>query len=177
MADCGGVFSPRMLCCGRLTDGRTIGVREVPDVGVAVLLRGSLSIGLESEMKSRDLMGVDGLVCFSGDFGDEDECWPSMSRLRSRTEPGCSDCMRRWTDPLGARSGDTSQTRLENALETKALVTRALSRAFSVKAACADWMALDVPAREPMLGDWGLRGSGGGARSGSELSHLLILLS
>lgn len=50
----------------------------------------------------------------------------------------------------------------------------ALSRAFSAMAACADWMALDVPVRET-LGDWGFRGSGGGARSGSELSHLRFI--
>jgi hypothetical protein len=54
-----------------------------------------------------------------------------------------------------------------------AVVTRPLSRAFSVSAACADWMALEVPAREAgILGDCGFKGSGGGALSGSELSHL-----
>lgn len=37
-------------------------------------------------------------------------------------------------------------------------------------------MALEVPALE-VTGDWGLSGSGGGALSGSELSHLLLLLS
>ena len=35
-------------------------------------------------------------------------------------------------------------------------------------------MALEVPARET-LGDCGLSGSGGGARSGSELSHLFFI--
>lgn len=48
-----------------------------------------------------------------------------------------------------------------------------LSRAFSVRAACADWMALEVFGREVMDGDdAGFKGSGGGALSGSELSHL-----
>lgn len=36
-------------------------------------------------------------------------------------------------------------------------------------------MAAEVPAREvAATGDWGFSGSGGGARSGSELSHLLL---
>lgn len=37
-------------------------------------------------------------------------------------------------------------------------------------------MALDVPGRdvEGVIGDCGFNGSGGGARSGSELSHLLL---
>jgi hypothetical protein len=53
--------------------------------------------------------------------------------------------------------------------------TRAtLSRARSLSAAWADWIALDVPAREVKVGDCGLRGRGGGARSGSELSHMGI---
>lgn len=118
-----------------------------------------------------DLDGVVGLLCFSGDLG-ENEFWPpSIIKLRSRTEPGCKDCMRRCADPLTrARSGDTSLTRLASALDT-----RELSRAFSVRAACADWMAADVPALEVTLGDCGLSGSGGGALSGSELSHLVLL--
>lgn len=37
-------------------------------------------------------------------------------------------------------------------------------------------MAEDVPAREvAVTGDCGFKGNGGGARSGSELSHLLLL--
>lgn len=48
-----------------------------------------------------------------------------------------------------------------------------LSRDLSVNAACADWIALEVFDREVRLGEEaGLRGSGGGALSGSELSHL-----
>jgi hypothetical protein len=47
------------------------------------------------------------------------------------------------------------------------------SRALSVNAACADLIALDVFGREVTDGDdAGFRGSGGGALSGSELSHL-----
>ena len=48
------------------------------------------------------------------------------------------------------------------------------SRAFSDKAACAAEIALEVPARDE-TGDWGLRGRGGGALSGSELSHLFLI--
>src|SRR3569833_927562 len=58
----------------------------------------------------------------------------------------------------------------------RAVDTKPLSRAFSVRAACADCMAVEVPDLEvPTLGDWGCKGSGGGARSGSELSHLFLL--
>lgn len=77
--------------------------------------------------------------------------------------------MRRWEDGRRVgRSGDGS-ARL-GTCGTRA----ALSRAFSAMAAWADWIAVDVPTRET-LGDCGLRGSGGGARSGSELSHLLFI--
>jgi len=55
--------------------------------------------------------------------------------------------------------------------------TRAFSRALSVRAAWADWMAADAFGREETLGDDGFNGSGGGARSGSELSHLLYAIS
>jgi hypothetical protein len=49
----------------------------------------------------------------------------------------------------------------------------ALSRAFSWNSFAASAMAADVPARV-VTGDdgFGFKGSGGGARSGSELSHL-----
>lgn len=50
-----------------------------------------------------------------------------------------------------------------------------LSLAFSARAAWADWIARDVPGKLLVgltLGDWGFNGKGGGARSGSELSHL-----
>lgn len=47
-----------------------------------------------------------------------------------------------------------------------------LSRAFSSSALAALAMAADVLGRVVRLGEPGLRGSGGGARSGSELSHL-----
>ncbi len=54
---------------------------------------------------------------------------------------------------------------------------RKASRAFSVNAACADWMVAEVLGREVTLGDEaGFRGSGGGALSGSELSHLRDLM-
>jgi hypothetical protein len=49
----------------------------------------------------------------------------------------------------------------------------ALSLAFSVNAAAAAATVADVFGRVTGLEVDGLRGSGGGARSGSELSHLL----
>jgi len=55
-----------------------------------------------------------------------------------------------------------------------AFVMYALSLAFSVNAACADCMALDVFGRDVTMGDDGFMGNGGGARSGSELSHLRL---
>jgi hypothetical protein len=47
-----------------------------------------------------------------------------------------------------------------------------LSRAFSSSALAAFAMAADVFGRVVRLGEPGFRGRGGGARSGSELSHL-----
>lgn len=47
-----------------------------------------------------------------------------------------------------------------------------LSRAFSSSALAACMIAADVFGRVVRLGDPGFNGSGGGARSGSELSHL-----
>jgi len=47
-----------------------------------------------------------------------------------------------------------------------------LSRAFSSNAFAAFAIAVDVPGRVVKLGEPGFSGSGGGARSGSELSHL-----
>jgi hypothetical protein len=53
------------------------------------------------------------------------------------------------------------------------LAMNVFSRALSCKAACADCIALEVFGREAAtVGDDGLSGSGGGALSGSELSHL-----
>lgn len=109
---------------------------------------------------SLDRTGVCGRTNFSGDRVGETFglLFPSIIKLRSLTEEGCIDCMRRCEPPF-MRDG-----------------TRALSRARSLSAACADWMALEVPAREVKpFGDCGLRGRGGGQRSGSELSHLLLV--
>lgn len=47
-----------------------------------------------------------------------------------------------------------------------------LSRAFSSSALAALAMAAEVFGRVVRLGEPGFNGSGGGARSGSELSHL-----
>lgn len=91
---------------------------------------------------------------------------PSIMRLMSRTDDGCMDCIRRCVPPLIIDlSGEPSVKRLGREA-AKA------SRARSLSAACADWIALEVPAREVNLGDCGFKGSGGGHRSGSELSHL-----
>lgn len=46
------------------------------------------------------------------------------------------------------------------------------SRAFSVSAAWAFFIAVEVLGLEATLGEEGFMGRGGGARSGSELSHL-----
>lgn len=49
---------------------------------------------------------------------------------------------------------------------------------LSVRAACADCIAVEVFGREAAtLGDDGFKGSGGGALSGSELSHLAVMVS
>ena len=64
------------------------------------------------------------------------------------------------------RSGDVSIR------FTGEFVTYPLSLAFSVRARCADWIAVEVFGREVAAGEDGFIGSGGGARSGSELSHL-----
>lgn len=178
------MFSPRMLWGGRRIDGRTMGVRFPLGVGVADLRSRSRDLGSFSISLPRT--GVEGRVeSLSGDLcdgvgGGAGPCWapPSSRWLRSRTElPVWSDCMR--LCGLAALrkesgfSGETSATMRR----AKALDTKALSRAFSVRAAWADWMALDVPAREvDVLGDCGFKGRGGGARSGSELSHLFCFL-
>ena len=55
-------------------------------------------------------------------------------------------------------------------------LARKASRAFSVKAAWAVWIVVEVLGRDVTTGDdeAGFSGSGGGALSGSELSHLKI---
>ena len=50
-----------------------------------------------------------------------------------------------------------------------------LSRAFSSSALAACMMAADVLGRVVRFGEPGLMGNGGGARSGSALSHLELL--
>lgn len=51
-----------------------------------------------------------------------------------------------------------------------------LSRAFSSRAFAACMMAAEVFGRVDIFGEPGFNGSGGGARSGSELSHLDAML-
>lgn len=149
---------------GRRTIGRTIGVRLGPGVGVE--LAEWLSLHRDSEKLALDRTGVDGRVCFSDDLVGEllGLLFPSPIQPMSRTEPGSRDCMRRWA--TRARSGEGSVPRLVRG------GTMVDSRIRSLSAAWADWIALEVPAREVKVGDCGGNGSGGGARSGSELSHL-----
>jgi hypothetical protein len=118
------------------------------------------------------VLARDGVTGLSLLVGDVDRAPPSIIKLRSRTELGCSDCMRRWAAPFAKfLSGETSGVRF-----VRWCGTSVLSRAFSASAACADWMAGLVPAREVgATGDCGFIGNGGGARSGSELSHLSLL--
>lgn len=114
-----------------------------------------------------------GLVAvFSGDLGVLNDEPPSMKRLRSLTLPVCSDCIRLCAAPFARDlSGEVS-------MRFVALVVYPLSRAFSVRAACADCIALDVFGLDAAtLGEAGFIGRGGGARSGSELSHLKLLIS
>lgn len=67
---------------------------------------------------------------------------------------------------MSDRSGD-----FDIALVVYELAGR-LSRAFSSSALAACMMAADVLGRVVMFGEPGFSGNGGGARSGSELSHL-----
>jgi hypothetical protein len=76
--------------------------------------------------------------------------------------------MRLWAAPLiKDRSGE------ESGSLNGGFIMYALSLAFSVNAACADLIALEVFGREATTGEEGFIGNGGGARSGSELSHLV----
>ena len=56
-------------------------------------------------------------------------------------------------------------------------MTYALSRALAVKASAAAVMVAEVLGFVAGLKDPGFRGRGGGARSGSELSHLKLTTS
>jgi hypothetical protein len=68
VADCGGVFSPRILWGGRRTEGRTTGVILLP-IGVGV--PGALSLSTDFSLSfSRPRVGVDGRLNFSGDLGE-----------------------------------------------------------------------------------------------------------
>jgi hypothetical protein len=134
-----------MLCCGRRTVGRIIGVKLGPGTGEGTTDLSSLSI-LGSAYGSRPLEGVDGLSIFSGERGAGDSRPLSIIKLRSLTDAGWRDCRRRCVVPLSNRSGDVSRRFVRWGII-------ALSRAFSVNAAWADWMALDVPALETTPGD------------------------
>jgi hypothetical protein len=175
VADCGGVFSPRILCGGRRKDGRRVGVSLDAGVAVGVVVAErleSFSGDLNSTARSLLPYGDAGrLNVLSGDLdGDEASELPSMKLLRSLTLPVCKDCIRLCAAPfMRERSGDSMRFGGGG-------LFRKASRAFSVKAACADWMVVEVLGREVILGDEevGFRGSGGGALSGSELSHLWL---
>ena len=172
VADGGGAFSPRMLCGGRRNDGLTCGIAELGvsrPVGVGVPARVTLSFsGDFGASKSLDRRGLDCLVgLLSGDRGVIGPDPFSRRLLISLTLPVCSDCILLCVALLTSdRSGDVSK------LRSGGLIMYALSRAFSVSAACATLIAFDVFGFEMTLGEDGFIGNGGGARSGSELSHL-----
>lgn len=87
-----------------------------------------------------------------------------------KEDPPCKDCMRRCAPLTRDLSGELSVERFEGECGPMEL-----SRALSLRAACAAWMADEEPARDVgATGDCGFNGSGGGARSGSELSHLVL---
>lgn len=94
-----------------------------------------------------------------------------MKLLKSRTWPVCNDCMRLWAAPL---IRDLSGVSIRF---TALFAASGPSRPLSVRAACADCIAVEVFGREATLGDEGFNGSGGGALSGSELSHLAVMVS
>jgi hypothetical protein len=170
VADCGGVFSIRMLWWGRRAEGRTTGVELI---GVCVGVPGTFSLSADFSLSfSRPRTGVEGRVNFSSGLGELIESRrreSSSIKLMSFTLEGCKDCMRLCGLPLAtsALSGEVSVMRFVST------GIRAFSRAFSVSAAWADCMAAEVPVRDgPTPGDCGFNGRGGGALSGSELSHL-----
>jgi hypothetical protein len=127
------VFSPRIAWGGSLrTVGRTIGVRDGPGPGVELAWYCvSVSLSLDGLV-----VGVGDLCCLSGDL-DGDEvglCEPSIIKLRSLTDPGWKDCMRRCAEPLTrALSGELSFARFEGGGSVGVL-----SLARSLSAACAD---------------------------------------
>lgn len=148
VADGGGVFSPNILCGCLLREGRTLIMSRVgvsrPGVGVVDLgvssFSGDFSGDTPSKKKSLLPCGVEGrFEDFSGELGDDNAEPLSKKLLRSRTLPVCKDCMRLWAAPLiRERSGEGS-IRFGGGF-----VMYALSLAFSVNAACADLMALEV---------------------------------
>jgi hypothetical protein len=90
VADCGGVFSPSMLCGGLLNDGRIVGVSRLGvsrPLGVEDLERlVSFSGDLPSCPSSLYVCGVVGLG-FSGDLGALSDEPPSIILLKSLTVP------------------------------------------------------------------------------------------
>lgn len=119
--------------------------------------------------------GVVGLF-FSGDCGVErpESLEPSIIKLRSLTLVGCSDCIRLCGLGRGTRARSVGPA-TSTVMRLTSVGTRAASLTLSFIAAWAFWMANEVPMREGLTltpGDCGFNGSGGGARSGSELSHL-----
>lgn len=150
-----------MLCGGRLSEGRTDS-ESLRGVGELQRLPSFSGEPERSRMKSLLVCGVKGRFSFSGD-----RLPPSKKLLKSRTFPVCRDCIRLCAAPfINDLSGEVS---IRFGI---AFVTYALSRAFSVSAACADCIALEVLGLEEDMGDEGFIGRGGGARSGSELSHM-----
>ena len=157
------MFSPKIALIGERAVGLNTGVSLpksfAPGVGVADPAR----VGLRSgDLLSYPSPGVRGSL--SGDVSTE--LVPSRKLLRSRIFPFpfWSDCMRLWYWPL---INDFSGDRFGGGL-----VVYALSRARAVRASAAAATVAEVLGFVAGLDEPGFKGNGGGARSGSELSHL-----
>lgn len=168
----GGVFSPNNGRGGGLVDGRKVGVsfngsRET-EGGLAtrsdMCTSSRLSLRLTVDRSPVD----DGRSSVrSGDL-------LSRKLLKSLTFPDWKDCIRRWCAPLiRDLSGDPPEANsVFRVYEEIGVLSRALSTiCFAAAAIPAEVFAFVVGLCEP-----GFNGSGGGARSGSELSHLLKML-
>lgn len=170
----GGVFSPRIAFGPERVVGRSDGVslkKSLVD-GVGVPTRvGEFSGELIRSFSRLKAGGVPGIrpAGRSGERSGDLVFDPSRKLLRSLTFVDCNDCIRLCAAPfIKDRSGDLGGIGL-----TVYALAGALSRAFSSRAFAVAAMAADVFGRVVRLGDPGFIGSGGGARSGSELSHLL----
>lgn len=160
----GGVFSPNNGFERYRLDMRTL-------LGESCLLSRPLGVGVLSRggVSSLDRLSLERL---SGSIASGR---PILSGERFSRNPGKSlglrlgvDCRRLWYWPLIRDfSGDPF-----NGMGFTVYELDELSRLFSASAAAVAWMFADTFGR--VAGLPGFNGRGGGARSGSELSHLLF---